>query len=58
MLVEVNGLEPLTLCRLADDELSCQKGNQQWIDKRKAPTFVGAFMLVEVNGLEPLTLCL
>ena len=58
MLVDVNGLEPLTLCRLADDELSCQKGNRQQIDKEKAPTFVGAFMLVEVNGLEPLTLCL
>lgn len=50
-LVEVNGLEPVTLCRLADDEPGCNK------EKEKALTFVSAF-LVEVNGLEPLTLCL
>jgi len=34
-LVEVNGLEPLTLCRLADDEPGC--------NKEKALTSVSAF---------------
>ena len=36
LLVEVTGLEPVTLCRLADDEPSCNR------EKEKALTFVSA----------------
>ncbi|RHV74198.1 hypothetical protein DXB06_08070 [Butyricicoccus sp. OF13-6] len=36
LLVEVTGLEPVTLCRLADDEPGCNR------EKEKALTFVSA----------------
>ena len=36
LLVEVTGLEPVTLCRLVDDEPSCNR------EKEKALTFVSA----------------
>ena len=36
LMVEVTGLEPVTLCRLADDEPGCNR------EKEKALTFVSA----------------
>ena len=50
MLVEVTGLEPVTLCRLVHDEPSCKKA------KKKHSSYNECSM-VEVTGLEPVTLC-
>ena len=51
LLVEVTGLEPVTLCRLVHDEPSCKKA------KKKHSSY-NECLMVEVTGLEPVTLCL
>ena len=62
-MVEVTGLEPVTLCRLADDEPSCLLQNHctNSTNKKSEPVScrnqVRTFYMVEVTGLEPVTLC-
>ena len=51
MLVEVTGLEPVTLCRLVHDEPGYKKA------KKKHSSY-NECLMVEVTGLEPVTLCL
>ena len=50
LLVEVTGLEPVTLCRLVHDEPGCKKA------KKKHSSY-NECLMVEVTGLEPVTLC-
>ena len=48
MLVEVTGLEPVTLCRLVHDEPSCKKA------KKKHSSYNECSM-VDLKGIEPST---